>query len=58
MKKLIVTIIMTIVAISGDAQNRYCNTYEDFLEGKWQQLLIAKATARADRCGGEAATTL
>ena len=38
MKKLIVTIIMTIVAISGDAQNRYCNTYEDFLEGKWQQL--------------------
>lgn len=38
MKKLLVTIIMIIVAISGDAQNRYCNTYEDFLEGKWQQL--------------------
>lgn len=38
MKKLIVTILMAIATISADAQSRYCNTYEDFLEGKWQQL--------------------
>ena len=37
-KKTFVTILMAIVAINADAQCRYCNTYEDFLEGRWQQL--------------------
>lgn len=29
---------MAIAAITANAQDRYCNTYEDFLDGKWQQL--------------------
>ena len=38
MKKIIITILLAIAAINADAQCRYCNTYEDFLEGRWQQL--------------------
>ena len=37
-KKIIIIILLVITAITADAQCQYCNTYEDFLEGRWQQL--------------------
>ena len=38
MKKTVITILLTIVAVSINAQCQYCNTYEDYLEGRWQQV--------------------
>jgi hypothetical protein len=38
-KKAIITIFLAIAAITtSNAQCQYCNTYEDFLAGRWQQL--------------------
>ena len=37
-KKTFVTLLLAIAAIVADAQCRYCNTYEDFIEGRWEHV--------------------
>jgi len=38
MKKNLITFLLTIIAITANAQCKYCNTYEDFLADRWQEL--------------------
>lgn len=38
MKKKLITFLLTIIAISANAQCKYCNTYEDFIADRWQKL--------------------
>jgi len=38
MKKKLITFLLTIIAIGANAQCKYCNTYEDFLADRWQEL--------------------
>ena len=38
MKRLIISTFLSLVAVISSAQCRYCNTYEDFLENKWQEI--------------------
>lgn len=38
MKEPLITILLTIIAIAANAQCKYCNSYEDFLEDRWQKL--------------------
>ena len=38
-KKTLITMLLAIAAITvADAQCQYCNTYEDFVAGRWQKL--------------------
>ena len=38
MKKIIFTFIMTVICSTVCGQCRYCTTYEDFMEDRWQQV--------------------
>ena len=38
MKKNLITFLLTIISITANAQCKYCNTYEDFLADRWQEL--------------------
>ena len=38
MKKLLFSTFLSFIAVLCSAQYRYCNTYEDFLENRWQEL--------------------
>lgn len=38
MKKNLITFLLAIIAIGANAQCKYCNTYEDFLADRWQEL--------------------
>ena len=37
-KKPIVTILLTVIALNVGGQCRYCNSYEDFLADRWEEL--------------------
>ena len=39
-KSLLITLLafLPLIAITVSSQCRYCNTYEDFLEGHWEQV--------------------
>ena len=58
MKKNLITFLLTIIAITANAQCKYCNTYEDFLADRWQELdtIIATVIVRRDKYGGAAMT--
>lgn len=38
MQKAFIILLFSIVAIMADAQCRFCNSYEDYVEGRWQKL--------------------
>ena len=37
-KQLFISAMMLLMSVSVSAQCRYCNTYEDFIENRWEQL--------------------
>ncbi|MBQ7419555.1 MAG: hypothetical protein IJV17_02305 [Prevotella sp.] len=36
--RIIYTLALLLIAINANGQRRYCDTYEDFLEGRWMEL--------------------
>ena len=37
-KNALFIFLFSIAAIMANAQCKYCNSYEDYVEGRWQQL--------------------
>ncbi len=47
MRHTILSLLLALTALTASEQCRYCNTYEEFLEGRWERQTLPASMGMA-----------